>query len=115
MSFLNSQTIKTPLQQMEINNNINYRMYLKQNAKHIIKTNSNKAFIELGTSPYNKNQLVNNKIFTYHNPYIYQSSFDNTELSTCIPPTQMKKKYLEKKQIQLRMIAPSITINDIDI
>ena len=36
--------------------NSQYRKYLQNNSKNIIQTNSNKAFIQLGTNPYNNNK-----------------------------------------------------------
>ena len=95
--------------------NAQYRKYLQNNSTHIIQTNSNKAFIQLGVNPYNNNSFIDNKIKAYYNPYLYQSSFDSTQLGRCIPFSQMKKDYLNKKQINHRMISPSIKLENVNI
>ena len=95
--------------------NAQYRKYLQNNSTHIMLTNSNKAFIQLGVNPYNNNSFIDNKIKAYYNPYLYQSSFDSTQLGRCIPFSQMKKDYLNKKQINHRMISPSIKLENVNI
>jgi len=92
-----------------------YRKYLQNNANHIIQTNSNKAFIQLGVNPYNNNSYVDNKVKAFYNPYVYQSSYDTTQLGRCIPFSQMKMDYLNKKQIKHRMISPSIKLENVNI
>jgi hypothetical protein len=95
--------------------NSEYKKYLQNNSKNIIQTNSNKAFIKLGVNPYNNNSYIDNKIKAYYNPYIYQSSYDSTQLGRCIPFSQMKINYLTNKQLQHRMISPSIKIDNFNI
>lgn len=95
--------------------NSQYRKYLQNNSNNIIQTNSNKAFIQLGVNPYNNNSYIDNKVKAYYNPYLYQSSFDSTQLGRCIPFSQMKTEYLTKKQLKHRMISPSIKLDNFNI
>ena len=95
--------------------NSEYKKYLQNNSQNIIQTNSNKAFIKLGVNPYNNNTYIDNKINAFYNPYIYQSSFDSTQLGRCIPFSQMKINYLTKSQLKHRMISPSIKIENFNI
>jgi len=95
--------------------NSQFRKYLQNNAQNIIQINSNKAFIKLGVNPYNNNYYIDNKVKAYYNPYIYQSSYDTTQLGRCVPFSQMKKDYLSNKQLQHRMISPSIKIENFNI
>jgi hypothetical protein len=108
-------SIYTPNEEKQIKCNIHYRKYLQNNATHLMKINSNKAFISLGVNPYNNNQMIDNRIKAYYNPYIYQSSFDNTQLSRCIPPSKMKLDYLKTQQLKATMISPSISIESFKI
>ena len=95
--------------------NAQYRKHLQNNSKNIIQTNSNKAFIQLGVNPYNNNSYIDNKVKAFYNPYIYQSSYDSTQLGRCLPFSQMKLDYLNKKQLQNRMISPSIKLDKFNI
>ena len=95
--------------------NFQYRKYLQNNSSNIIQTNSNKAFIKLGVNPYNSNSYIDNKVKAYYNPYIYQSSYDTTQLGRCLPFSQMKLDYLKNNQLQHRMISPSIKLDNFKI
>lgn len=95
--------------------NSHYRRHLQNNSKNIIQTNSNKAFIQLGVNPYNNNSYIDNNVKAFHNPYLYQSSFDTLQLGRSIPFSQMKIDYLNKKQLQHRMISPSIKLENFSI
>ena len=95
--------------------NSEYRKYLQKNSKNIIQTNSNKAFIQLGVNPYNNNSYTDNKVKAFYNPYIYQSSYDTTQLGRTLPFSKMKLNYLDKKQLKNRMISPSIKLENFNI
>ena len=112
---MNYITVFNPSDEKQIKSNIHYRKYLQNNGANLIKSNTNKAFIHLGVNPYNNNQLIDNRIKAYHNPYIYKSSYDNTELSRCLPHSKMKLDYLKQQQIKNRMISPSITLDNFTI
>ena len=112
---MNYITVFTPSDEKQIKSNVHYRRYLQNNGSNLIKSNTNKAFIHLGVNPYNNNQMLDNRIKAYYNPYIYQSSYDNTQLSRCVPPTKMKLDYLKQQQIKNRMISPSITLDNFSI
>jgi hypothetical protein len=95
--------------------NAQYRKHLQCNSKNIIQTNTNKAFIQLGVNPYNNNYYIDNKVKAFYNPYLYQSSFDTIQLGRCLPFSQMKLDYLNKKQLHHRMISPSIKLENFNI
>jgi len=95
--------------------NLEYRKYLQQNSVKIMQTNSNKAFVKLGVYPYNNNELFDNHLKAFYNPYLYQNSYDKTQLTRCQPFSQMKHEYLNKRQLKNRMISPSINLQNFTI
>jgi len=91
----------------EITSNWKYRQYLQNNAKNIMKYNSNEYINASGNNSYT---LVNNNR-VQQNPYVFGSLYNNTQPAIIGQMSDLKQDFIKKQQIQARMIAPSIPTN----
>jgi len=90
-----------------ITSNWKYRQYLQNNAKDIMKYNSNQYIQASGNNSYT---LVNNN-FVQQNPYIFGSLYNDSQPPITGQMSDLKQNFIEKQQMQARMIAPSIPTN----
>lgn len=90
-----------------ITSNWKYRQYLQNNAKDIMKYNSNEYIQASGNNSYT---LVNNNR-VQQNPYIFGSLYNNSQPAIIGQMSDLKQNFIQKQQMQGRMIAPSIPTN----
>jgi hypothetical protein len=94
-------------QDAKISSNWNYRRYIQQNAKQIMKHNSVDYITESGNNPY---ILINNEP-SQNVPFLYTNTFDNRQPSISYKNTDLKQDYRTKEMINARMISPIISTN----
>lgn len=87
-----------------IHSNWNYRRYIQKNANEIMKYNSMEAINDSGNNPFTlyNNVVGPNVPIVYKNIYQPSNSINNSDL---------KKQFLQKEQINARMVSPSIPTN----
>lgn len=90
-----------------ITSNWKYRQYLQNNAKNIMKYNSNEYINASGNNSYT---LVNNHP-VQQRPYIFGSLYNDNQPSITGQMSDLKQNFIQKQQMQARMIAPSIPTN----
>lgn len=92
--------------QANITSNFKYREYLIKNADSIINFNQLQACNECGSCYYtNNNKITNNS------PYLFKSCGDNS-VPHGYESSDLKNIYLSRSELQSRMTAPSIEIQN---
>lgn len=90
-----------------ITSNWNYRQYMQQNAKEIMKYNTMQSINSSGNNPYtilNTNPVGNT-------PYLYRSVHDTSSPAFGFRNSDLKQDYMIKEQMKSKMISPSIPTN----
>ncbi len=88
----------------KINSNWNYRQYLQQNAKQIMKYNSMESCYELGLDVH----ATTDKTPSSNVPYLYNSFSKPVSVNNT---SDLKSHYLSREQLNARMISPSIQLS----
>jgi hypothetical protein len=95
-------------ERIQKNNNIqsnwNYREYLQTNGIQIMNYNNLEACYELGLDPY----TTTNNAPSPNVPYVYKNTFDTSGPGFGSQPSDLKKLYLSREQLNARLISPSI-------
>jgi hypothetical protein len=94
-----------------INSNWSYRQYLMENANQIMKINTQESCTEMGL-PYHidsGNEPSDNV------PFLYKSSYDSSKPGYGYNNSDLKSPYLSREQLQGRLIAPTITKQQIQL
>lgn len=86
-----------------INSNWEYRQYLTNNARQIMKYNNKEACYYLGLNPH----IQTNAKPSPNVPVLFKS---NTDAHYNYQRSDLKNPYLSREQIQSRMVAPSIIV-----
>ena len=101
-AVLNEYLVK----EIGVGSNWDYRQYLIKNGKEIMKYNCVQAANDVGyVARYADLQTGSS---SYSTPYIYSSTTSN-ERPKCYQTSDLKDIYLNREQLQSRMIAPEIT------
>jgi hypothetical protein len=87
-----------------ITSNWKYRQYIQNNANHIMKYNTMESIYSSGNNPY----AVSNKIPSANVPYRFSSLYDERLPSVGFSNSDLKQDFLQKQQLNARMISPSI-------
>lgn len=87
-----------------ITSNWQYRKYLTENARTIIKNNQIAACDECCSIPVIKQTIENQS----NSPFLYQSCVDNTQ-PFGYENSDLKNLYISSHQIQSRMVTPVLT------
>lgn len=87
-----------------LTSNWKYRQYMQKNATAIMKYDTQQYFNASGNNPYT---LVNNQ-HVQQNPYIFGSLYNDTQPPVVGSMTDLKQQFIQKQQMQARMISPSI-------
>ncbi len=90
-----------------ITSNWKYRQYLQNNAKQIMKLNTNEYIHASGNNPHT---LINTHI-VQQNPYVFGSLYNDSQPAIIGQMSDLKQDFIKKQQMQGRMIAPSIPTN----
>jgi hypothetical protein len=88
-----------------ITNNWNYRQFLQENGLNIMKTNVVEYCTDLGLNPH----MYTSKTPSTNVPFLYKSSFDNSNPGYGYNNSDLKNPYLSREQLNARLIAPSFT------
>ena len=87
-----------------IQTNWAYRQYLQNNGMQIMQYNNMEACYDLGLDPhFNSGKNPSSNV-----PYLYKSTFDNSNPGYNYQTSDLKNPYLSREQLNARMIAPSI-------
>jgi hypothetical protein len=94
-----------------INTNWKYRQYLTNNGLQIMKINNQEAchmlglpsHLEAGTTP------------SSNVPYLYNSVFDNKNPGYGYNNSDLKNPYLSREKLQARVIAPTISVQQVKL
>jgi hypothetical protein len=90
-----------------IQSNWAYRNYLQNNGIQIMKYNNLEACYDLGLDPhYSSSKNPSSNV-----PYLYKSTYDSSSPGYNYPTSDLKNPYLSREQLNARMIAPSISVN----
>jgi len=89
-----------------LTSNWKYRQYMQKNAKEIMKYDTNEYFQASGNNPYT---LLNNQS-VQQNPYIFGSLYNDQQPPIVGQMSDLKQQFIQKQQMQARMISPSIPI-----
>jgi hypothetical protein len=90
-----------------IQSNWAYRNYLQNNGIQILKYNNLEACYDLGLDPH----FHSSKNPSSNVPYLYKSTYDSSSPGYNYPTSDLKNPYLSREQLNARMIAPSISLN----
>jgi hypothetical protein len=90
-----------------ITTNWNYRQFLQNNALQIMKFNNLESCYELGLNQH----TMENTSPSSNVPYIYKSTFDVGQPGYGYCNSDLKTPYLSRTELQARLIAPSINLN----
>ena len=93
-----------------IQSNWSYRQYLQKNGTQIMKYNNLEACYDLGLDPHTK---TNNNPSS-NVPYLYKSTFDSSTPGYNYPTSDLKNPYLSREQLNARMIAPSVSVKNLN-
>jgi hypothetical protein len=93
--------------QEQINSNWAYRKFMIENGLEIMKYNKMEACYDMGLSPY----YDTNKTPSSNVPYMYRSIFDSSNPGYGYCNSDLKNPYLNRQQLQARMMAPSIILS----
>ena len=85
--------------------NWKYRQYLQNNAKEIMKYNTMETIQASGNNPYANQNTVSSK----NVPYLFNSLHDTSSPAIGTNDSDLKKNYLQREQMNARMVAPSIS------
>ena len=94
-----------------INNNWNYRQYLQKHGLEIMKYNSEESCYELGLNPH----IMTNNTPSSNVPYAFKSTFDTSAPGYGYCNSDLKNPYLTREQLNARLIAPSINVNNMRV
>ena len=94
-------------EQEGIKSNWHYRRFLQNNAKDIMKYNTNEAINASGNNPYT---MVNNHPSS-NVPLLYKSNYDNSKPTYGLHNSDLKNDYRTREQLNGRMVAPTIPTN----
>jgi hypothetical protein len=90
-----------------IQSNWAYRNYLQNNGLQIMKYNNLEACYDLGLDPhYSSSKNPSSNV-----PYLYKSTYDSSNPGYNYTTSDLKNPYLSREQLNARMIAPSISVN----
>ena len=101
-AIINSELIK----ETGITTNWEYRKYLTNNAKEIVKYNFTEACNDVGYYKRLFNQPTDKREISL-TPYLYNSLLDNQDVLG-IKKTDLKELYLSREQLNSRKISPEI-------
>lgn len=88
-----------------IKNNWQYRQFLQQNGRQIMKYNSIEACYDLGLDPhYPSDQNPASNV-----PYRFKGTFDTAPPGFGYRNSDLKNPYLSREQLNARMVSPSIS------
>ena len=91
-----------------ITNNWNYRQFLQQNGLEAMKYNTMEACYNLGLDPhYNSDKTPSSNV-----PYSFKGTFDSSTPGFGYCNSDLKNPYLSREQLNARLIAPSINMNN---
>ena len=92
----------------KITTNWEYRKYIQQNGLQIMKHNSFSACNDIGI---NSHEILNTTS-SNNAPHLYNSPFDDRTPSYGYATSDLKNPYLSRQQLNAKLIAPSININE---
>lgn len=92
----------------KITTNWEYRKYIQQNGLQIMKHNSFSACNDIGI---NSHEILNTTS-SKNTPHLYNSPFDERTPSYGYTTSDLKNPYLSRQQLNAKLIAPSININE---
>jgi len=93
-------------QNANISSNWSYRQFLTHNASQVMKYNNQEACAHLGVNPY----IQTNTTSSPNVPFTFASIMDPNKPSYGYNNSDLKAPYMSKRQVQSRMIAPSISL-----
>ena len=91
----------------KITSNWEYRQFLQNNGKEIMKYNSSEACYDLGLPAH----VHTGKTPSKNVPFMFKSSFDTSKPGYGYCCSDLKNPYLSREQLNSRIISPSITVS----
>ena len=108
-SWQPESVINTRIQKQEnIQSSWDYRQYMQKNGLKIMKYNSHEACYDLGITHH---ELTNTE-HSSNVPYLYKSQFDMSAPGYGYCNSDLKSPYLSRQQLNARMIAPSMSLEN---
>ena len=102
--------VNEKIQQKEkIQTNWQYRQYMTQNGREIMKYNTLEACNELGLDPH----TYVNTTPSSNVPYLYKSTYDTSQPGYGYSGSDLKNPYLSREQLNARMMSPMLYTSDI--
>ena len=102
--------VNEKIQQKEkIQTNWQYRQYMTQNGREIMKYNTLEACNELGLDPH----TYVNTTPSSNVPYLYKSTYDTSQPGYGYSGSDLKNPYLSREQLNARMMSPKLYTSDI--
>jgi len=106
-SWQPSAIVNERIQKQEgITNNFSYRQYLQNNSSKIMQYNTLETCYELGLDPH----VQTYKTPSNNVPYKFKNVFDTSRPGFGYSNSDLKNPYLSKEQLNARLIAPSINL-----
>lgn len=94
--------------QEDIKSNWEYRQYMTHNGLRIMNYDMNEACYTLGLSTH----IPTDNTPSSNVPYLYKGTFDTSRPGYGYCNSDLKNPYLNREQLQAKMIAPSIYMGD---
>lgn len=102
-----SQVNQIIQQENKLNSSWKYRQYLQKNANDIMKYNTMQYMYTSGNNPH----AVTNKTPSNNIPFMYKNIHDTSSPAFGLNNSDLKRDYMTKESINVRMIAPTIPTN----
>jgi hypothetical protein len=94
-----------------IKSNWNYRQYMINNGLQIMKINNQEACTEMGLpSHIDVGTTPSSNV-----PYLFKSAYDTTKPGYGYNNSDLKNPYLSREQLQSKLIAPTISMEQIQL
>ena len=94
-----------------IQSNWTYRQYLQKNGLQIMNYNKQEACYTLGTDPhYNTDSTPSSNV-----PYTFKGTFDTSRPGFGYCNSDLKNPYLSREQLNARLVAPSISQDNVSV
>jgi hypothetical protein len=94
--------------QEKIQTNWEYRQYLQQHGLEIMKYNTTETCYDLGLDPYtHTNNTPSSNV-----PYTFKNAYDTSKPGYGYCNSDLKNPYLSREQLNSRIVAPSINLNN---
>ena len=96
--------------QENIHTSWQYRQFLTNNGREIMKYNTMEACYDMGLPSH----VQSGNTPSSNVPYLYKSSYDTSKPGFGYCSSNLKNPYLSREQLQSRLISPSIDLSEIE-